>query len=99
ITFVAENGSTEASADFEIEPGTTIFGDPEGDVPPTLVSIPKLIPGATVDAFFEVAGGGEVNRAVPVLDGTLAEYKSFVLSPSQLRALEEEPEGDADGVA
>lgn len=80
ISFVSEDGSAEASADFSVEPGSTLFGDPEGEVPPTLVSIPNLAAGATVTAYFQVPGSTDVERQVPVLDGTLAEYQQFVLS-------------------
>jgi hypothetical protein len=84
VVFVSEEASSEASADFLLEPGLTMFGDPNGATAPTLVTIPNLKPGATIDAYFEVAGGGEVQRQVPVLDGTLAEYRDLVLSPSQM---------------
>lgn len=85
-------GSTEARADFLLMPGRTAFGDPEGEIAPTLVSIPGVDVGATVEAFIEVAGGGDETRQVPVLDGTLAEYRDYVLSPSQLLMLEGEDE-------
>lgn len=89
ITFVGKGGSTEASADFTIDPGSTIFGDPEGDVAPVLVSIPDLAAGDTVSAFLQVPGGADVEREVPVLDGTLLEYRSFVISPSDVAEEEE----------
>ncbi len=95
VTFVAEDGA-EASADFQIEPGLTAFGDPEGETMLTLVSIPNLMAGATIETYFEVAGGGEVKRQVPVLDGTLAEYQAYVVSASQLRAIEEGLEEHGD---
>jgi hypothetical protein len=93
ITFV--NGSNEASADFNLVPGSTSFGNPDSDVAPQLVSIAGLKAGATVEAFFEVAGGGETQYKVPVLDGTLAEYQQYVLSTSQLRKLEKQAEADS----
>lgn len=96
MVFVGVGGTSEATADFELAPGTTVFGNPEGDIAPTLVSIPKLEAGATVEAYFEVAGGGEVNRQVPVLDGTLAEYRAYVLSPSQVRSIEKEADAQAN---
>ena len=89
MTFVDESGSQKATADFMAEPGLTVFGDPDGDVAPTLVSVAGLKPGATVMTYLEVAGGGEEQRAVPVLDGTLAEYEHYVLSPAQLVAEED----------
>lgn len=90
ITFVAEGGSAEASADFLVEPGLTAFGNPEGDIVPTLVSIQGAVAGGTANAYFEVSGGAEVNREVPVLDGTLPEYRDYVISASQLRAIEKQ---------
>lgn len=93
ITFV--NGSNEASADFNLAPGSTSFGNPDSDVAPQLVSIAGLKAGATVEAFFEVAGGGETQYKVPVLDGTLAEYQQYVLSTSQLRKLEKQAAADS----
>lgn len=97
ITFV--NGSNEASADFNLAPGSTSFGNPGSDVAPQLVSIAGLKAGATVEAFFEVAGGGETQYKVPVLDGTLAEYQQYVLSTSQLRRLEKQAEADSKTAA
>lgn len=89
ITFVSKSGSAEASADFEIAPGSTLFGDPEGDVPPVYVSIPDLRAGATVTAFLQVAGGAEVERQVPVLDGTLVEYQDFMPSERAVTEVED----------
>lgn len=86
MTFVDESGSSKATADFLVESGLSVFGDPDGDIAPTLVSIPGLIAGANVMTYIEVAGGGEEQREVPVLDGTLAEYQRFVLSPAELVA-------------
>lgn len=94
ITFV--KGSSEASADFDLAPGSTSFGNPDGDVAPQLVSLADLEAGATVEAYFEVAGGGEAKYMVPVLDGTLAEYQQYVLSKSQLRKLEKQAEEDSE---
>lgn len=80
IDFVDEDGSATASADFVVQPGTELFGDPDGDTAPVLVSIPSLIPGASVTAYLQVPGGADVERQVPALDGTLPEYERFVLS-------------------
>ncbi len=88
ITFVSKSGSAEASADFTVEPGSTLFGEPEGDNPPVFVSLPDLAAGATINAFLQVPGGADVEREVPVLDGTLLEYRSFVLSPSDIAETE-----------
>ena len=91
LNFIDE-GSQQATAEFTLEPGSTEFGDPEGDVPPTLVSLPGVIPGSTVDTYFQTPGGTEVQREVPVLDGTLAEYADLVIGTSDI------PEPDEDAL-
>ncbi len=78
INFVGK-GSAAASAEFEIPTGNTRFGNPDGEQTPVLVSLPGLTPGATVAAYFQAAGSPEVEYQVPVLDGTLAEYRDYVL--------------------
>ncbi|MFT4231512.1 MAG: DNA modification methylase [Leucobacter sp.] len=78
ISFSGE-GSQQARAEFTIPTGNTLFGNPDGDEAPVVVSIPDLAPGATVTAYFQAAGSEEVERKVPVLDGTLAEYQQYVL--------------------
>lgn len=98
INFVSDDGSAEASADFTVAPGSTAFGDPEGDIPPTLVSIPNLAAGDTVTSYLQVAGSTDVERQVPVLDGSLAEYAPYVLSAPIVvmpEATEENAESDA----
>lgn len=90
INFVSEDGAAEASGDFLITPGSQFFGDLEGEVEPVLVSIPNLAAGQTVTAYLQVPGSTDVERQVPVLDGTLAEYAPLVPSPSMLVAPDEE---------
>ncbi|CAG7604138.1 DNA modification methylase [Leucobacter soli] len=68
-----------APADFVVETGSTLFGDPEGEQELVLVSIPGLKVGAAAPAYLQVAGGQDVQRQVPVLDGTLVEYQRFVV--------------------
>jgi len=95
IDFVSSDGAAEASAEFQIEPGSQFFGDPEGHVPPVLVSIPNLAAGQVVTAYLQIPGSSDVERQIPVLDGTLAEYRPFVLSPSEATP----EQGAEDGVA
>ncbi|MCW2288849.1 DNA modification methylase [Leucobacter luti] len=78
ISFTSE-GSQKARAEFTIPTGNTLFGNPAGEETPVLVTIPGAVPGATVDAYFQKAGAEEVKYEVPVLDGTLAEYRDYVL--------------------
>ncbi len=41
--------------------------------------IPGLKVGSAAPAYLQVAGGQDVQRQVPVLDGTLVEYQRFVV--------------------
>lgn len=87
IRFVSEDGSALASADFDLDPGYTSFGDLEGDEGnSTIVSLDDTSAGSMVTAFVQVPGG-DVEKNVPVLDGTLRtvdgeyafpEYMSYV---------------------
>lgn len=101
LTFVSEDGSSEASADFLLEPGSTKFGDPNGDEPITLVSIKGAQAGGGVTTFLEVAGGGEEERVIPVIDGSgeLTEYADYVISASELRKLEAANDDRGSGTA
>lgn len=83
ITFVTEDG-TETSVEYLIEPGSTKFGDPESALTPVVLPLKNVMVGSTIQAYFETATGGEVAQQVPVLDGTLAEYRPYVLSPSEV---------------
>ncbi len=78
VTFMNE-GTQQARAEFTVPTGNTLFGNPEGDEAPVVVTIPGLQPGATIDAYFQQPGAAEVEHKVPVLDGTLAEYRAYVL--------------------
>ncbi|QBE48564.1 DNA modification methylase [Leucobacter triazinivorans] len=78
INFMGE-GSQQDRAEFTVPTGNTLFGDPDGDESPVLVSLPGLEPGATISAYFQVPGASEVEYEVPVLDGTLEEYRRYVL--------------------
>ncbi|MBP1327047.1 hypothetical protein JOF28_002279 [Leucobacter exalbidus] len=78
MTFVTEDSET-ASASFVLPEGTTAFGNPAAPETPVLVSIPDLVIGSTINAYFQVEGAAEAEHKVPVLDGTLAEYQDYVL--------------------
>lgn len=71
IQFV-EDGSQIGSKSFSIDAGLTPFGV---DSPELLNA--ELMPGSMVTAFIE-SGGTEIEREVPVLDGTLDEYAELV---------------------
>ncbi|MBL3698946.1 DNA modification methylase [Leucobacter luti] len=78
ISFTSE-GAQKARAEFTIPTGNTLFGNPAGEETPVLVTIPGAKPGATVDAYFQKTGEEEVRHSIPVLDGTLPEYRDYVL--------------------
>lgn len=90
MTFVAADGS-KASGDFLLPPGLTSFGHPDGEMPPLLVPLSGTKAGATVMSYLEVSSG-QSQLEVPVLDGTLVEYREYVISARQLRALEQAAE-------
>ena len=94
LAFMGE-GSQQASADFSVDPGTTVFGLPDGDVPPTLVSIPGAEAGSTVTTFLSTPGSPEIEYEIPVLDGTLPEYRDLVIDASTL-TVEEDGAGTAE---
>lgn len=94
INFVGA-GSASASAEFDIPTGNTRFGNPDGEQTPVLVSLPGLAAGATVTAYFQAAGSPEVEYKVPVLDGTLAEYRDYVLPADFSRASEQAEQSTA----
>lgn len=99
VSMTFSHESTQATADFLLAPGLTSFGNPKGEIAPTLVSLPGLKAGATVEVYFEVAGGGEAKFEVPVLDGTLGEYQDYVLSLSDLRKMERDAKADKKDAA
>lgn len=77
FAFVNDSGSADATADFDLEPGVNVFG-PKGDNPQTIIKLNGPKAGDTVKVFVEVQGLGEAEFEVPVLDGTLEEYKALV---------------------
>lgn len=98
MTFVTKNGSSEATADFIIESGIQPFGSPDGDNEPVFVSLPGVAAGDTVQAYLQVPGSEDIERQVPVLDGTLAEYRDYVL-PDWFTAPPAKDEKSTEGVA
>jgi len=79
MSFVSADGAAQASAEFEIAPGSTLFGDPEGEIAPTLVPLPGLVAGQTAKVYLQIPGSSDVELDIPVVDGTLVEYQDFVL--------------------
>lgn len=83
ISFMAD-GQQLATSEFEIPAGTTKFGDPEGEGTPVLVKLPEAKAGTLVDAYLSTPGGAEVQHQIPVLDGSLKEYRPYVLTAEQV---------------
>ncbi|WP_336660573.1 DNA modification methylase [Leucobacter sp. USHLN153] len=86
--------SQQATADFTIPTGNTLFGDPEGEETPVLVDLADLEPGDTIGAYFQLPGAAEVPYDIPVLDGTLAEYEQYVLPADFTKAKDTSERGD-----
>lgn len=75
LAFSDDSGSVKGEASFNLEPGTNIFGTEDE---PEMVRLPNVNAGSTVNTFVQVAGAADVEIDVPVLDGTLDEYKDLV---------------------
>lgn len=78
IAFNGE-GSTQGTAEVEIPEGVTVFGDPNLDQEVVVVELDNVIVGSMVNAYFQAGSASEAETPVPVLDGTLAEYRPLVL--------------------
>ncbi|WP_166987140.1 DNA modification methylase [Canibacter zhoujuaniae] len=79
--FLSTDGAT-AHAHFMVEPGTTRTGNlAEGD-PVEVVELPGQAIGSTVQAVVTV-NGVETELSVPVLDGTLPEYKPYIVTAEE----------------
>ena len=78
-----EAGKSKASVKFDLPEGSTSFGDLSEDQPVVVATLPGLKAGASAKAYFTIDGEGGHEEYLPVLDGTLLEYSSFVLYPGQ----------------
>lgn len=95
ISFMAD-GQQVATSEFEVPAGTTKFGDPEGEQSLVLVKIPEAKAGTLVDAYLSTPGSAEVQHRVPVLDGSLKEYRPYVLTAEQIAKFSTPAEKAAD---
>lgn len=71
IKFV-EEGDQLAQKNFSLDTGTTLFGVDS----PEIVEL-DIMPGSMITAFVE-NGGTEIERQVPVVDGSLEEYSDLL---------------------
>ncbi|MBB4070978.1 DNA modification methylase [Leucobacter sp. OH2974_COT-288] len=76
MTFVAANGKKE-SVSFDLQPGSTKVGDLTNLQTRKLLQLGNQEIGSTVTTYLTVEGEN-VEVYVPVLDGTLEEYKQYV---------------------
>lgn len=70
---------------FSVEPGISRFGDPTSELDLAIVEDPNALAGTNASVYLQSGKSSEVQREVPILDGTLAEYASYVLSAAQLK--------------
>lgn len=82
IDFVGANGSAKASAQFEVKPGSNLFGELDGEH--SIVSMNGVRPGSMVKAFLQTQGG-DVEVNVPVIDGTLKDEGGVYAFPEYRR--------------
>lgn len=90
ISMSADNST--ANVDFQVPTGTTPFGNPDEDQDVIVVTLPGLEAGATAKAYFTLNGETDIVEFIPVLDGTLKEYRQYVLVPAsdELVTIEDE---------
>ena len=102
---IVSSDSQQTVHTFELEPGITKFGDPSSDLDLAIVQDPAARAGALASVYLQSGNSTEVQRDVPILDGTLAEYANYVLTAAQLKAAlpatddltgEEVPETDVE---
>lgn len=78
ITTVVDGVRT--SQEVSLKSGSTQFGDKKAGEKTVVFSGIKAEAGQTITTYFQAGSSDEVKQAVPVLDGTLAEYKPLVPS-------------------
>lgn len=93
VSMAADNST--ATLDFVVPAGTTSFGNPDEGQDVIMVTLPGLEAGATVKSYFTVNGESDLLEYVPALDGTLLEYRDYVLAPAAPVEVEDESAADA----
>jgi hypothetical protein len=84
---VVTGDDSQAIVDLVVMPGTTVYGNPKGDIGLALLQDSGARAGGLAQVYFQSGDSGEVMREVPVLDGTLQEYQDYVLSNKQLKTI------------
>ena len=106
LVFTAQNNAEQAkpvditivqdgkrlTTNIEVEPGMTRFGNPDEQEPVVVVSGLTAPAGAGVDVYAQSGDANEEKHFLPVLDGTLPEYRSFVLTAADLAPADEDAE-------
>lgn len=85
MTVVSSDGKRSAHT-FMVEPGINRFGEPDSDLDLAIVQDSSARAGGLATVYFQSGTSTEVQRQVPILDGTLSEYKNYVLTAAQLKA-------------
>lgn len=73
-------GGERMTKEVAVPPRLTQFGNPEKGQETVTFDELDARAGETIKTFFEADYSGEVEQYVPVLDGTLVEYKPYVLN-------------------
>lgn len=91
------DGDSAETVQTVVPRGSTKFGHPEDDGDLLVVDLGSQRVGSTVTAYLEAGTGKSVRTKVPVLDGTLDEYKQYVLSESDVKQAKQQSGSDAAG--
>ena len=83
---IVSSDSKQSVHTFNVEPGTTRFGEPDSDLDLAIVQDPSARAGALATVYVQSGTSAEVQREVPILDGTLLEYADYVLTSAQLKS-------------
>lgn len=79
LTVTAVIDGVRSTKQITVEPGSTQFGNAEEGQEQIVFTDLDAKAGQTISVFFSTAGSDEVEQYVPVLDGTLEEYKPLVV--------------------
>lgn len=92
LTIVQDGSRLETS--LEVEPGMTRFGNPDEGENVVIVSGLTAPAGAGVDVYAQSGASNDEKHFLPVLDGTLPEYRPYVLTAADLAPADEDAAAD-----